>query len=105
MSVVHCLKIKPLFFAAVSSGKKSFEVRLNDRHFHLGDVLILREWHRGKYTGNYIVRQICYIYDWNLGLAEGYVVLGLTESSVKLDAVQIALAMSVEDSTEYEDDC
>ena len=38
----HELKIYPKYFEDVISGKKTFEVRKNDRKFNIGDILILR---------------------------------------------------------------
>lgn len=77
--MTHELKILPKWFADVSSGKKNFEIRKNDRGFKVGDELILREWERGKYTGRETHRKIEYIYhgDGSYGLSEEYCVLGL----------------------------
>ncbi|TBM18746.1 DUF3850 domain-containing protein [Hafnia alvei] len=57
----HLLKIKPDFFSAVVSGKKTAELRKNDRDFHEGQILILREWIRGKYTGMTVTVLITHI--------------------------------------------
>lgn len=57
----HLLKIKPDFFSAVVSGKKTAELRKNDRDFHEGQILILREWIRGKYTGMTVTVRITHI--------------------------------------------
>ncbi|TBM24384.1 DUF3850 domain-containing protein [Hafnia alvei] len=57
----HLLKIKPDFFSAVVNGKKTAELRKNDRDFHEGQVLILREWIRGKYTGMTVTVRITHI--------------------------------------------
>jgi hypothetical protein len=42
--VTHELKIWPHFYEPVSQGKKTFEVRNNDRGFNAGDTVILKEW-------------------------------------------------------------
>lgn len=47
----HDLKIEPVHFFSVQMGGKKAEFRLNDRDFQEGDVLRLREWHCGDYTG------------------------------------------------------
>lgn len=44
MSVNHDLKIWPQFYRRVADGTKTFEVRVNDRGFQLGDTVVLREW-------------------------------------------------------------
>lgn len=40
----HELKSWPEFFAPVLNGRKAFELRFNDRDFHVSDVLVLKEW-------------------------------------------------------------
>lgn len=42
MSKMHVLKTVDQYWDDVKSGKKTFEVRLNDRAFQAGDVLVLR---------------------------------------------------------------
>ncbi|MDD4761881.1 MAG: DUF3850 domain-containing protein [Candidatus Pacebacteria bacterium] len=46
-------KIWPEYFEAVNSGKKKFELRLDDFEVKEGDVLILEEWNpkTREYTG------------------------------------------------------
>ncbi|EAT1700371.1 DUF3850 domain-containing protein [Salmonella enterica] len=60
MSVIHSLKIGPLFFDAVANGEKRAEVRINDRDFKCGDFLILREW-AGEYTGRKLTVKVTHI--------------------------------------------
>ncbi|WP_370609427.1 DUF3850 domain-containing protein [Citrobacter portucalensis] len=60
MSVIHSLKIGPLFFNAVENGEKRAEVRINDRDFKCGDFLIFREW-AGEYTGRKLTVKVTHI--------------------------------------------
>jgi len=40
----HELKILPQYYCRVADGTKTFEVRVNDRGFQPGDIVILHEW-------------------------------------------------------------
>jgi ASC-1-like (ASCH) protein len=76
---VHELKILPEYFDAVRCGDKRFEIRKNDRNFHSGDILRLKEWDGQKYTGEEIdvlVRYILYGID-EYGLSEGYCIMSI----------------------------
>ena len=76
--MVHRIKISPLYFSDVGSGKKSFEVRLNDRDYRVGDILILEEFDGEQYTGRVCYKFVKYVLDYfPQGLKEGYVVLGI----------------------------
>lgn len=78
MSKIHELKILPEYFEAVKNGKKTFEVRKNDRNFQVGDILILKEWYDEKYTSKEIEKEIVYILDSNSGyVIDGYVIMGI----------------------------
>ncbi|MEN3759372.1 ASCH/PUA domain-containing protein [Aeromonas veronii] len=73
--MIHELKIKPEYFAAVVSGDKTFEIRNNaDRNFQVGDTLLLWEWDEG-FTSQTVERTVSYITDFEQ--KPGYVVLGL----------------------------
>ncbi|MCR4328538.1 MAG: DUF3850 domain-containing protein [Patescibacteria group bacterium] len=56
-------KIWPKYFDAVASGKKRFELRLNDFEVREGDVLILEEWDPKikEYTGKKIEKKVSYV--------------------------------------------
>lgn len=57
-------KIQPQFFEAILSGKKKFELRLNDFDIKEGDTLVLDEWDpaKNKYTGRQIEKTASYVY-------------------------------------------
>ena len=56
-------KILPEYFDAVSSGKKKYELRLNDFEIKEGDTLFLREWdpENSEYTGREIEKVVTYV--------------------------------------------
>lgn len=56
-------KIWHEYFDAVQSGKKKFELRLNDFDISEGDTLLLREWDRKTrtYTGRSIEKRVTYV--------------------------------------------
>ena len=72
----HELKIKPQYFKDVISGLKTFEVRKNDRNFEVGDIITLREFENGKFTGKSINVEIVYILNDEEYCKESYVFLG-----------------------------
>ena len=74
--MIHDLKKLPEYFSPVQSGLKTFEIRFNDRNFHTGDTLILREWNR-NYTGREISAKITYILHNFSGLKEGYIAMSI----------------------------
>lgn len=77
MQSYHELKTQIKFFKAVWDSKKKFEIRRNDRHFHVGDGLLLREITplSEQYTGREIRATVEYITDF--GQKKGFVVLGI----------------------------
>lgn len=86
MPNVHDLKIWSEFFEAVKDGRKTFEVRYDDRGYQEGDYLVLREIKKSQeegnapdYTGRAILVKIKYVFR-DKGthfLQDGYVVLGI----------------------------
>lgn len=90
---VHELKTWPSYFEAIADGRKTYELRRDDRGFAVGDVLRLREWSVGSgYTGNKVDRLVTHVLRDvpSFGLAEGYVLLSL--SSLDLNARHVHYA-------------
>lgn len=91
--MTHELKIWPEYFAAVASGRKSFELRRDDRMFDEGDLLILREYlpREARYTGATIECSIAYVLRDapQFGLKHGFAILGLgpVVSAVNADGI------------------
>lgn len=71
--MTHELKTWPEYFKEVKSGRKTFEVRKNDRDFCEGDILHLNEWEPkgysdvnpnelvGRYTGEMVKVRVDYV--------------------------------------------
>lgn len=79
--MVHELKTVQPYFYEVYMGRKTFEVRKNDRGFKVGDSLVLKEFKEGRFTGQEIYKRIIYMLEgeeaYKYGLADGYCVLGI----------------------------
>lgn len=75
---IHELKILPEYFYAVRCGDKRFEIRKNDRNFHTGDILRLKEWDGEKYTGEEIDALVRWIqFDWQDAIKPGYCIMSI----------------------------
>lgn len=84
--MIHDLKTEQPYFDLIVSGKKTFEVRRNDRDFKLYDILNLQEYIPFKfinplgYTGREIKVIVTYILKGNqFGISPDYVVMGIKE--------------------------
>ncbi len=77
--MLHELKTHRLPFGAVLRGDKTFEIRLNDRCFEVGDILYLREYDHitNEYTGSACYRRVRYILDGGYGLSENVVCMAI----------------------------
>lgn len=76
-SKVHKLKTHSGPFEALLSGKKTFEIRKNDRNFHVGDIVKLMEWN-GDFSGRHLNFWITYILPGpSYGIPEGYCIMSI----------------------------
>ena len=78
--MTHELKTIAPYFGDVVLGKKTFEVRKNDRNFQVGDFLHLRERDEGehKYTGQEAFRSIVYILKGEFfGIHKDFCIMGI----------------------------
>lgn len=94
----HDLKVWPGQFEALQDGRKTFEIRRDDRGgFEAGDVLLLREWQPGAanpypdgtlpgdYTGRQVRRLVTYVLEGDtaeaFGAQPGFAVMSLAEAT------------------------
>lgn len=77
--MIHEIKISPRYFNEVVKGNKRFEIRKDDRSYEIGDLINLREYTDGEYTGRDCTLPIQYILRDcpEHGLMDGYCILGL----------------------------
>jgi ParB family chromosome partitioning protein len=82
--MIHELKLSTEFFLDVIKGKKTFEMRKNDRPFKVGDLLALNEYdtENKTYTGNSCLVYIDYILDNKAYCIEGTIVMAIKPCSV-----------------------
>lgn len=85
--MIHEVKILPKYFEDVESGRKTFEVRKNDRPYKVGDYLALNEWENNEYSGRFILAQIVYILTDEQYVKSGYCVLGIVPRNIELELV------------------
>ena len=87
--ITHELKTDPAVFDAVCEGRKTFEIRKDDRLFAVGDLLKLRKTkHSGRemaegapleYDGPPLYVYVTYILRGPIyGLADGWVIMSIT---------------------------
>lgn len=86
--MIHELKIATEFFQEVISGRKTFEIRENDRNFKVGDLLALNECRVGddnkiSYTGASCLVEVDYILKNTPFLKNGYVCLSIKPCIVR----------------------
>ncbi len=107
----HELKTDPGVFEAVHSGKKTFEIRLNDRGFCVGDELSLRETRSTgeemrngaplEYTGRHITKIVSHVLT-GYGLVEGWCCLSFEASLDSFEDHEIEEEYDARDLRGYE---
>lgn len=74
----HRLKCQQPWYSDLLSRVKTFDLRLDDRNYKVGDTLVLQEYsEKYGYTGREFDRQVMYILRDFPGLKEGYCILGV----------------------------
>ncbi len=121
---VHDLKCHPPWWEDINSGRKTVEIRFNDRDYWVGDILILREWVRplhgvvlsgvtaDGYTGRVCQRVVTHILEGSrdgMGLVSGYVALSLsggpgTDRGLAMDAAVSRFNTDAHRVAEIQDD-
>lgn len=59
----HSIKAWPVYFQVAKTGEKTFDERVDDRGYKVGDTLTLQEFdpEKGEYTGDELVKRVTYI--------------------------------------------
>lgn len=79
----HVIKILPSYYEQKLKGIKPWELRVNDRDYKTGDLLIEKEWtENGGYTGRFIIEQVLHVFH-NLPYLPDGIVIMTTDSSIK----------------------
>lgn len=81
--MIHALKSNMERFEPVWDELKQFEVRLNDRDYAIGDILLMCEYDSilDSFSRRFVMSEVVSIYDgkdqsFPSGLEDGYIVLG-----------------------------
>ena len=93
---IHEIKIEPEYFEKVGSGLKTFEVRIEDRNYQNGDVLVLREWRNQMYTGRRIEATITDVYRGEY-CREGYCLISFQLSFPSLPKIPVSAYLALYD--------
>lgn len=86
-TTTHDIKCWPMYFDAIRTGRKTFEVRLNDRNYHEGDTVLLREYdpEQQAFTGRTLLTQVGYLLPLDDRGAAGHVAFSLIFPTKSLD--------------------
>ncbi len=95
---VHDLKCDPEYFAEVAAGRKTFELRRDDRDYHQGDTIFLREFDRTTqaYTGRQSMWMVGYVLRGSEHLAPGYCAFSLARLNAEVPTIKAPVPVSPE---------
>lgn len=96
---VHDVKLGTTFFDDVKTGRKTFELRKNDRGYKEGDTIVLHEYKDGTTTGRTITKKIVYMLEDFTGLEDGYCILGLGEAAETLQEAAAGAGQDADNRT------
>ena len=82
--MVHELKISPSNFNMVVKGDMTFQIRKHDREFFEGDIIFLKEYKEGSFTGRTIPCKINLILTHTDGLQCGFCLLNIKTLSIHI---------------------
>lgn len=78
--MIHDIKIRENYACDVIRGKKTFEVRKNDRDYRVGDLLMMRVVSKdGIDAGAVVMATVSYILSDPEYVKDGYVIMGLSD--------------------------
>jgi hypothetical protein len=83
----HSLKTIQPYFGMIFSKQKTFELRKNDRDFHVGDILLLKEYEplpdliegKGRFTGRFLKRKVTSLLTGFKGIENGYCIMSISD--------------------------
>lgn len=81
--MIHTVKIEPEYFNKIIKGKKSYDIRKNDRDYIAGDCIALNEYKHGEYTGRFALANIISVEKYSKYLTIGYVILQLEPLEIR----------------------
>lgn len=87
--MIHQLKTESKYFEDIISGKKSFEVRFNDRNFKVGDFLALNEVDESgppAKTDRSCLVEVVYVLTDSRYAKAGYAVLGIRPCAIGISS-------------------
>lgn len=92
--MTHAVKSLIEFYAAVTAGKKNFEIRKFDRPYAAGDKMLLQEFDGNRYTGREYPLTITDVFAGEdtekLGLKRGFCILSFELPASRLEPIERA---------------